>query len=243
MRLLVLGANSDIAKATCARVAARGGVELLLASRDLGELRRVAADLELRHGGRAEALAFDALDTASHRAFYEAIQPPPDVVLLAFGELGDARRAETDFAEARRILEVNYLGAVSILEVVAADFAARRAGRIVALSSVAGERGRASNTHYGAAKAALTTFLSGLRQRLAPRGVSVITVLPGPVRTKMTAGRELPRLLTATPERVARDVVRALTGRRDVVFTPAYWRWVMRAVRWLPEPLFKRLHL
>jgi len=243
MRLLILGANSDIALAAAARFAKESRADLVLASRDLEKLEKKARDLELRFKVEAQAVFFDALDYASHPGFWASLDPRPDAVLLAFGYGGDQRKGRGDFDEARAIIETNYLAAVSILNLVAADFEARGRGVIMALSSVAGERGRATNYLYGSAKAGLTAFLSGLRNRLFKKGVRVITILPGFVRTKMTAGMDLPQGLTAEPEQVAADIHRAFLRRRDVVYTPAKWRLIMLLIRSLPEGLFKRMKI
>jgi short-subunit dehydrogenase len=162
--------------------------------------------------------------------------------VLAIGYLGDQRRAETDPAEARRILDTNLTGCVSLLTVVAAHLATSGGGFVCALSSVAGDRGRQSNYVYGAAKAGLTTYLGGLRNRYARDGVRVLTVKAGVVDTRMSAG--MPGAgLAASPERVARSVVRAITGGREVVYVPWFWRGIMLVIRAIPERVFKRLRL
>jgi short-subunit dehydrogenase len=242
---LILGAGSDIALATANALAERGH-DLVLAGRDTEALGREAENLALSHGVHARAVAFDALDGNGHGAFWDGLEPQPDGVVCAIGHLGDESRAQAEPEEARRTLETNFNGVVAILDEAARRFAAAGSGFIIALSSVAGDRGRASNYHYGAAKAGLTTYLSGLRNRFAtegPHGVRVITVKPGFVATRMTAGMELPARLTATPQQAARDIVRALEGRRDVVYTRWFWRWIMAIITHLPEPLFKRTRL
>ncbi len=152
--------------------------------------------------------------------------------------------AEQDFAQARQMIDVNFTSAVSILGCLADYFRGRRSGVIAAISSVAGDRGRQSNFIYGATKAGLTVYLAGLRNRLHPLGVHVLTIKPGFVATAMTVGRVNPNSpLMATPERVAADIDRALRRRRDVLYTPWFWRWVMLIIRAVPERLFKRLKL
>ncbi len=163
--------------------------------------------------------------------------------MLAFGYLGDQSRAQKDFQEARQIIETNFLGAVSILEVIARDFAHRGHGFIIGMSSVAGERGRQSNYIYGAAKGALSIYLSGLRNRLHNRGVRVITVLPGFIRTKMTEHLDLPEKLMAEPEDVAEDIFRAYKKRKEIVYSKWFWRWIMKIIKLIPERVFKRLNL
>jgi len=157
--------------------------------------------------------------------------------------LGDQTKAQEDFQEARRIVETNFLGAVSILEIVGRDFARRGHGFIIGISSVAGERGRQSNYLYGAAKGALTIYLSGLRNRLHKHGVRVITVLPGFVRTKMTGHLDLPEKLMAEADEVAEDIYAAYKKGKEIVYTKWLWRWIMVIIKSIPEKIFKRLTL
>ncbi|MBF0475738.1 MAG: SDR family oxidoreductase [Deltaproteobacteria bacterium] len=243
MQLLILGANSDAAGAVAAKFAATEKAGLYLASRDLDRLRNRAQDLAIRHQVNAEAIFFDATDYTSHQAFYQSLNPKPDGVVLAFGYLGDQELAQRDFAEAERIVAANFLGALSVLEVIAADFERRGHGFIVAFSSVAGERGRQSNYIYGAAKGALTVYLSGLRNRLHRRDVRVITVLPGFIRTKMTEQLNLPARLMAEPSEVAEDVYRAFRSGKDIVYTKWFWKWIMLVIKSIPEKVFKMLKL
>jgi decaprenylphospho-beta-D-erythro-pentofuranosid-2-ulose 2-reductase len=164
MNLLILGANSDVAWATAKVFAKRSGAALTLASRNMELLDKKVRDIRARYGCEARAAAFDALDYGSHKDFYAGLQPRPDGVILAFGVIGDQLEAQSDFGMARSIIDTNFTGAVSITEIVAADFQRRGSGFIVGISSVAGDRGRKSNYIYGAAKAALTTYLSGPAQ-------------------------------------------------------------------------------
>ena len=157
--------------------------------------------------------------------------------------LGEQAASERDAAAAERVMRTNYVGPALLLGALAERFAARGSGILVGVSSVAGERGRAANYVYGSAKAGLTALLSGLRNRLAHSGVQVLTVKPGYVRTRMTAGMRLPAALTATPDAVAVAVVAALQARRDVVYVPRIWRLIMLLVRALPERMFKRMKL
>lgn len=243
MVLLVLGGNSDVGFAIARRFAEAEGAYVILASRQVDQLARKAKDLEIRYQIHAKAVHFDACHHESHAEFYRSLEPRPDGVVLAFGYLGDQLEAQRDFSEARRIVDTNFLGAVSILEIVAAEFETRGRGFIIGISSVAGERGRQSNYVYGSAKAALTAYLSGLRNRLWASNVRVMTVLPGFVRTKMTANLKLPQRLLAEPLDVANEIYHAYRKGKDIVYSKRLWRWVMAVIRMLPEPLFKRLRL
>lgn len=243
MNLLVLGANSDVACAVVKRFAQDEIVSACLASRDIELLEKKAKDMGVRHNIQAHAVAFDALDFASHQTFYQNLSQKPDVIVLAFGYVGDQSKAQGDFDEARRILDSNYTGAASILEIIAADFEKRQSGTIIAISSVAGDRGRQSNYFYGSAKAALTSYLSGLRNRLLKSNVHVLTVLPGFIHTKMTQNLQLPGLITATPEAVADDIYNAYKKSRNLIYTRWYWRWIMTIIKNIPETVFKRMKL
>jgi decaprenylphospho-beta-D-erythro-pentofuranosid-2-ulose 2-reductase len=244
MRIAVLGATSGIAEAVARRYASRGAV-LLLVGRNRARLEAVRDDLRVRGAARAEVLVEDLDAVDRHAALVdaaEALLGPADVVLLAQGALGDPAAYAADGAAAARVLHTNLVAPASLLTLFAARMEARGHGTLAAIGSVAGDRGRASNYAYGAAKGGLALFLQGLRNRLARAGVAVLTVKPGFVDTPMTA--HLPRnALFADPERVATCIVRALDRRRDVVYAPGFWRWIMLAVRAIPERLFKRLSL
>lgn len=164
-----------------------------------------------------------------------------DVCLCAVGYLGPQAQGEHDPNEAQRITHDNYTGLLPVLDCVAARMAAAGHGQLLVVSSVAGERGRRSNYYYGAAKAALTAYLSGLRIRLLPYGVYVMTIKPGYVRTRMVAGRKLPPYITARPETIARDIVAAARRRQPVLYTMWAWRYIMALTRLIPERLFQHL--
>jgi len=240
--ILILGATSDMAQAIARKFAAEGW-SLTLAARELELLEPIAGDLKVRANTTVEALRFDAMDFGNHEAFYESLPTHPDVVVCVFGYMGDQMAARTDFEEVRRTIDVNYTGAVSILNVVADDFEKRGHGVIAGISSVAGDRGRQSNYIYGSAKAGFTAYLSGLRNRLAKKGVHVMTVKPGFCRTKMTENMELPGALTAEPEQVAEAVFKGVQNKRNVVYTLWMWRWIMLIIRHIPEFLFKKMGL
>lgn len=243
MNLLVLGANSDVAYAVARKFARREQAEIVLASRNLELLEKKVKDIRVRYNVPARALAFDAARFSTHSDFFRQLTPKPDGVVVAFGYLGDQASAQADFKEARQIIDTNFTGAVSILEIIASEFQRRGSGFIVGIGSVAGERGRQSNYLYGAAKGALSVYLSGLRNRLSRHNVQVSTILPGFIRTKMTAGLDLPALLTASPEQVASDIYQAVKNAKDTAYTPWFWRWIMAIIKTIPESIFKRMSL
>lgn len=239
---LILGATSDIAKALAYKFAGEG-FNLTLAARNSERLADVVSDLEIRHNIQAQAAEFDALNFAGHAGFYKALPAQPDVAICVFGYLGDQQKAQSDFSEAKQIIDTNYTGAVSILNIIANHFEQRKSGTIIGISSVAGDRGRQSNYMYGSAKAGLSAYLSGLRNRLAKSNVNVITVKPGFVRTKMTAGLPLPAPVTAKPNHVANDVFKAYQKGSHQVYTLWMWRYIMLVIKAIPETIFKRLNL
>jgi decaprenylphospho-beta-D-erythro-pentofuranosid-2-ulose 2-reductase len=239
--VLILGATSDIARATAAAYAATGR-PVILAGRDVGQLERDAVDLRIRSKVEVRVVALDVL-TVDPAAFFDGLPLEPATVVLAVGLLGEQKADEQSGARARLILESNFVGPALLLEEAARRLAARGAGTIVGISSVAGDRGRASNYLYGSAKAGLSAYLSGLRNRLHAAGVRVITVKPGFTRTRMTEGMKLPPALTAEPGEVARAILKAESGKADVIYVRPIWRLVMAIITAIPEPVFKKLKL
>ena len=245
--VLIIGATSGIARVLCHRLAERG-CQLLLAARDMEALERMATDLRLRYGQDVATRHFEATAYDQHAAFFESCQEhfagQLDGVILCHGYLPDQAETERNFDEARKTIDINFLSAVAVLSLAADFLEQRQSGYIAAISSVAGDRGRQSNYTYGASKAALTTYLQGLRNRLYRSGVFVITIKPGFVDTPMTSGLVDPDSpLVAAPEKVARDIDRAIQTRRNVLYSPFFWRWIMTVIRLIPEWLFKRLEL
>lgn len=242
--VLVVGARSDIARAI-ARNYAGSGCELILAARSPDALAGDVADLKLRYGTAARAVAFDVLDTAQHGAFLDSLGELPDTMVCVVGLMGDQTQSEHDVAAADLVMRTNYAGPALLFAEVANRMVARGFGQLVGVSSVAGERGRARNYVYGSAKAGFTAYLSGLRQRLAQAGskVRVMTVLPGFVRTSALADMETPGLLTAEPEEVAAAIRKAEAKGRERIYVRPIWRLVMAVIRSLPEPVFKKVKL
>ena len=246
--VLILGANSDIAMAIGEALLAGEDKDLLclhLASRNISALKKRVEDMRIRGipVEKVQVHLFDAQDFSAHASFFDALSPKPDCVIVAFGYLGDQIKAQASFEEARRVIDVNFTGAVSILEIVADYLGKKGEGMIVGISSVAGIRGRKANYIYGAAKAGMSAYLSGLRNRLYEKNVHVITVLPGFVATKMTAHLDLPPLLTATPKEVAKDIITAMKKKKNIIYTKGIWRLIMCIITHIPENIFKKLNL
>ncbi len=239
---LVLGATSDIGRAI-ARQLAHHGYVLQLTARDPVRLKREVQDLQVHTGSAVTSHCWDALCDGDGASLPDTLDPLPDVVVCVVGLLGDQAESQRHATAAERVMRTNYVAPALLMGDFAARFEQRGSGVLVGVSSVAGDRGRATNYVYGSAKAGFTAFLSGLRNRLAHSGVQVVTVKPGFVRTRMTDGMRLPARLTATPEEVAAAVVRAIRRRRDVVYVRRVWRPIMFLMRAIPECVFKRMKL
>ena len=243
-RVLIVGATSAIATEVARHYAARGA-RLSLVARRAEAVEATAADLRVRGAGEVESATLDANDIAHHRQVLDAAWSKwggMDVALIAHGLLPDQQRAQTSVDETLDSFDTNARSVIALLTDLANRFEVQGSGAIGVISSPAGERGRASNYVYGAAKAAVTNFASGLRHRLHPRGVRVVTILPGFVDTPMTA--TFPKgPLWAAPGRVADDILRALDRRNGVLYTPWFWRWIMLGIVHLPQKLFLRAQL
>jgi short-subunit dehydrogenase len=240
--VLLLGAYSDMGIAL-GKLYATHGYDIWLAGRSEEKLQDQQADLEVRYPSKASYYTFDATDYESHASFVEGLPGIPDVAICIFGLLGDQGKGQKDWDHAHQILSVNYIGAVSILNRLAEQFETRGSGLIIGISSVAGERGRQSNYLYGSAKGAFSLYLQGLRNRLAGKGVHVMTVKPGFVDTRMTEDLKLPKPITAQPDQVAKAIYRAGNKRKNVVYVLWMWRYIMLIIKMIPEPVFKKLKL
>ena len=240
--VLILGGRSDIGLAI-AKAYAADGHAIQLAARNVDSLAADQNDITLRHGVDVTLHEFDALDVNSHDAFVDALPVLPDTVVCAVGLLGVQEDNQHDHAQARLVMRSNFEGPANILAIFANRFETRKSGTLIGISSVAGDRGRASNYIYGAGKAGFTAYLSGLRNRLAGHGVHVMTVLPGFVATRMTEGLDLPDKLTTDPDSLAKRVLRAAKARRNVIYVKAIWALVMAIIRNIPESVFKKLKI
>lgn len=240
-RVVILGATSGIAEAT-ARLYAAEGASLLLAARSPQRLDALAADLRVR-GATATTRALDLATEPDVPAAFAAMVATlggVDHVLLAYGTMSDAKTAERAPAD---MLAVNFTSAAAWTLAAAAVLEAQGFGSLVVLGSVAGDRGRRSNTVYGAAKSGLATLVQGIAHRFGSRGPRAVVVKPGPTDTPMTAGMKKGGPMWASAEQVARVVRRAADRGGPVVYAPARWRWIMLAIRCLPSAMFNRLDI
>ena len=236
--VLILGALSDIAK-SIAKKYGQNGYNLHLAARKIDDLKLHSTDLKIRYNIKIDIYELDLLKTETHENFIKNLKEIPSIIICAVGLLGEQKENENSLELRTKVIRTNYEGPINIISDFANIFENQGYGTIVGISSVAGERGKASNYIYGSAKAGFTAFLSGLRNRLAKKNVHVLTVLPGTVYTKMTLGLSLPKLFTSSPDKVANDIYNAVIKKKNVIYTMKIWKLIMFIINCIPESIFK----
>ena len=244
MRVLIIGATSAIAGET-AKEYAKDGARLFLTGRNAARLASVRDDLLIRGAAQVETAELDVARIAGQGEVIKSAAARLgglDVALIAHGTLPDQALCRDRVSDTLEAMQVNFTATIALLTLLANYFEAQGKGCIAVITSVAGDRGRQSNYVYGAAKGGVDVFLQGLRNRLFRSGVAVVTIKPGFVDTPMTAGVRKNPLFTSA-RRAGRSIHRAIEGRRNVVYIPWFWRPIMMLVKWLPESIFKRLHL
>lgn len=243
-KILIIGATSAIAEAT-ARLWAQKGDHLFLVARNKEKLEAIASDLRIRGSPKVEICCMDANDFDEHVPMLDAAQqalPGLDAVLVAHGTLSDQSACQQSVELTMREIKTNALSVIALLTHIANRFEQKKTGTIAVISSVAGDRGRQSNYVYGSAKAMITAFTSGLRQRLRKSGVAVVTIKPGFVDTPMTASLTK-GMLWASPEKIGAIIVRACHRQCDVVYAPKFWFVIMQVIKLTPEWIFKKISL
>ncbi|MCB1776859.1 MAG: SDR family oxidoreductase [Candidatus Competibacteraceae bacterium] len=243
--ILIIGATSAIAEATARRFAATGA-RFYLVGRNAERLAAIAGDVEIRSGQPVAQESLDLDLIAEHPALLARVHQSLghiDIALIAHGVLPDQQACQQSVTTTLAAIHTNALSVISLATLLANDFEARQRGTLIAISSVAGDRGRQSNYVYGAAKSMVNLFLQGLRNRLSRKGVQVITIKPGFVDTPMTAAFEKKGMLWAQPDQIAQGIVAAADRGRNEVYLPGFWRWIMLIIIHIPESLFKRLKL
>ncbi|MGB5559370.1 MAG: SDR family oxidoreductase [Paracoccaceae bacterium] len=240
---IILGATSSMARAFARAVAGRGDA-VFLAGRDADDLKATAQDCALRGAKLAEVLTFDARRPEGFAALIERLEMQEGQINAAvfIGSMPDQPAIDADPGLIDGTVTDNFTGPARVLQMLAPVMEARGGGTVVGVGSVAGDRGRIGNYVYGAAKAGFHTYLSGLRNRLTRSGGHVVTVKPGFVDTAMTWGIE-GMFLVAPPEKVVEDILKAVAKKRNVIYTPFFWRYIMLIIRSIPEPIFKKMSI
>lgn len=240
--VLIIGASSDVALAL-AQIYAENKYELFLTFRNEKQGKNITSDLSIRYGVKCTPLPLDINELEKFQDFTTQFDEFPTITICCAGYLGDQELAEREIKEALQIINVNYTGVVLLINKIAAIYKERRSGSIAVFSSVAGERGRQSNYMYGSAKAGLTAYLSGLRNSLNSSNVSVLSIIPGFMLTRMTEDLDLPKMLTAKPKIAAKTVFKAIEKKKNTVYVLWYWKYIMLIIKSIPEGIFKKLKL
>jgi short-subunit dehydrogenase len=240
---IILGATSSMARAL-ARKCAENGDRVIVAGRDMDDLKSLATDLEARGAEMGEAVKFDATDAKSFAPLLKKAELEPGELNVAVfvGNMPSQEEIDADPALIDSVVTTNYAGPARFLTEIAPLLEARAGGTIVGIASVAGDRGRVGNYVYGSAKAGFATYLAGLRNRLTRAGAHVVTVKPGFVDTSMTWGIQ-GMFLVASPDKVAGDILKAVEKQKNVIYTPSFWWLIMTIIKLVPERIFKKLSI
>jgi len=243
-KIVILGATSAIAEQV-ARLYAQPDQHILLVARNKNTMSVIADDLLIRGAGKVDCLAYDFSDLEKIESLVNAIGSVIeniDLLFVAYGTLPNQPECEQSIKLTQQEINLNYLSVVSVLTGLTPKMSRRGKANIAVITSVAGDRGRKSNYVYGSAKGALTIYLQGLRNALSDKDVNVLTIKPGFVDTPMTSDFKK-GLLWVKPEKIAKDICKAIKKRKDVIFTPWYWRWIMLIITSIPERIFKKMNL
>jgi short-subunit dehydrogenase len=240
--VLILGATSDIGIAIAQKFAAEK-YNIQLAARRPALLEPTQSDIQIRYKVDCTIHTFDALQYHSHSLFFDNLNPKPAITISIFGIMDEEDDAFENWNLTQRMIDTNYTGAVSILNIAAKFYIKRKNGAIIGISSVAGDRGRASKLIYGSSKAAFNAYLSGLRNKCFIDNVHVMTVKPGFVYTRMTENMKLPPLLSSTPGQVGDIVYESFVKRKNVIYIKWFWRYMMLIIKNIPEFQFKKMKL
>ena len=237
--VLVLGASSDIAKCICLEFAKKG-FNLILVARDISNLTSLKKELE-NYKIKFSIHRLDILEFDTHKEFLNSLEILPDIFVSAIGYYEDQEEARKNFSETYKTVVTNYLGLMGIINLISLKYEEQKKGQIVVISSVAGVRGRQLNYIYGSAKAGITTYLSGLRNKLYKKNIYVLTILLGPVYTRMSEGHKLMPYITLYREKAAIKIVKAIIQNKDEVYIHWIWRYIMFMIQLIPEFIFKKL--
>jgi decaprenylphospho-beta-D-erythro-pentofuranosid-2-ulose 2-reductase len=240
MHILIFGATSDVAQELATQYVKKGD-EVSLLGIDTVSLQPFQSDLQIRYNGKINLIEFDILKSPD-QTLLKLIQNS-DISIMLIGYLGDQDKAEQNEDELLRIINLNYSKVIEVINQIQRIYVTKKQGVIAGISSVAGDRGKQSNYAYGSAKAGLSVYLDGLRNRLYPKGVHVVTIKPGFMATKMTQHMSLPKVLTASPQAAAKQIIRAVQTKKNKVYILPVWRYISLVLLMVPDSIFKKLRL
>ena len=238
-KILILGATSDIAK-ECANIWKIRGDKLFLVARNIDSLKKIALNLQIDDEFILQA---DLSEVDKHKEIFAkvlSVMGGLDVVLISYGVLSDQKNCEINPQLILKDLNINCISVISFLTIIANFFEIQKSGTIAVITSVAGDRGRSSNYIYGSSKAMISTFMSGLRQRLYRSNVKVIDIKPGLVSTKMTKNFKK-NFLWSQPNIIGKKIIRIIDKGKEVAYLPSFWFYIMFIIKIIPLKIFKRI--
>jgi short-subunit dehydrogenase len=242
MHVLIFGATSDIAQELAKQYAQRKA-DVTLLGIDTAMLAPFKADLEIRYSVKIKLVEFDILNYSAPDVSLISLIDSSDVSIMLIGYLGDQDKADENDNELLRIINLNYVKVVEVISQIQRIYVNKKSGLIAGVSSVAGDRGKQSNFAYGSAKAGLSVYLDGLRNRLYPKGIHVLTIKPGFMATKMTEHMDLPKPLTASPKAAAKAIINAIDKKKNKIYINWIWKYLMMVIKTIPEPVFKKMKM
>ena len=240
--VLIIGAKNELGL-ELALLYARNNYNIYLAGRGIIDLEEESSNLEKKHKVKVVLCELDVTDYESHYKFYESLEIKPTGVIYLAGYYPDIALSMSKWSETFKTVEVNYLGCMSIFNIIANQFIKDRKGFMISISSVSGVRGRAKNYIYGSSKAALTTYMSGLRNRLDEYNVNVLTVIPGYLSTKKNTKKDHPSFLVSSSKKLANDIFFAQQKNKSIIYSSSLWRIIMFIIKIIPEYVFKKLKI
>lgn len=242
MNVLIFGASSDVAK-ELARQYAQQNNEVTLLGTGVDRLEPFKSDLKVRNNSDINLVEFDILQHKAADEHINLLIAQSEISIMLIGYLGDQDKADENDDELARIINLNYTKVVEVINLIQRIYVNKKAGVIAGVSSVAGDRGKQSNFAYGSAKAGLSIYLDGLRNRLYSKGVHVVTIKPGFMATRMTKDMDLPKKLTASPDQAAKTIISAISNRKNKVYVNWMWKYIMIIIKAIPEPIFKKMKM
>ena len=240
--VLIIGAKNELGL-ELASLYARNNYNIYLAGRAIIDLEEESSNLEKKHKVKVVLCELDVTDYESHYEFYESLEIKPTGVIYLAGYYPNTALSVSKWSETFKTVEVNYLGCMSIFNIIANQFIKDRKGFMISISSVSGVRGRAKNYIYGSSKAALTTYMSGLRNRLDEYNVNVLTVISGYLSTINSSKLDRPNFLTSSPKKLASDIFSAQQQNKSIIYSNSLWRIIMFIIKIIPEYIFKKLKI
>jgi len=240
--VLIIGAKNELG-IELANLYARNNYNLYLAGRSIKDIQDKSREIEKKYKVKSVLCELDVTDYNSHQKIYDTLTIKPIGVIYLAGYYPNIPLSTSKWSETVRTIEINYLGCMSLLNIISNQFINDRRGFIISVTSVSGLRGRAKNYIYGSAKAGLITYMSGLRNKMNKYNVNVLTVIPGFITSNEDKKENYPRVLVTTPKKLALRIFNAQQSNKDVIYSSIIWQLIMFVIKLIPEALFKKLKI